>query len=101
MLFRAILLLIIGAILSAFGWIIWKREKITLLHSYHYDKVSEADKKLYTALMGKGLIIIGTGIALTEIIDFITKTHSGWIAFSVCFICGSGFMIYAVKKYNR
>ncbi|MBD5549900.1 MAG: DUF3784 domain-containing protein, partial [Lachnospiraceae bacterium] len=27
------------------GCLMWKKEKITLLHSYHYDKVSPSDKK--------------------------------------------------------
>ena len=29
------------------GCLMWKKEKITLLHSYHYDKVSPSDKKVY------------------------------------------------------
>ena len=46
--------------------------------SPHYKNVAEADKKEYTALMGKGAIIIGIGIILTGIIDFITQTGWGW-----------------------
>lgn len=29
------------------GCLMWKKEKITLLHSYHYDKVSPGDKKFF------------------------------------------------------
>lgn len=76
MLLELIVLSIIGIIFLIVGWSIWKREKINLIHDYHYKNVAEADKKEYTALMGKGAIIIGIGIILTGIIDFITQT--GW-----------------------
>ena len=29
------------------GCLMWKKEKITLLHSYHYDKVSPSDKRFF------------------------------------------------------
>jgi flagellar biosynthesis protein FlhB len=101
MLFELIFLTLIGVIFVIVGWLIWKKQKINLIHSYHYDKVAEADKKHYTAIMGKGTIIIGLGIFVTGIIDFITQTGLGWIAFGVGFVTGLGFMIYAGLKYNR
>lgn len=74
---------------------------ITLIHSYHYDKVSKTDEKPYTLLMGNGAAVIGTGIVFTGIVNFITQSGWGWIIFAVCFVVGLGFMIYAVTKYNR
>ena len=53
MLLELIVLSIIGIIFLIVGWSIWKREKINLIHDYHYKNVAEADKKEYTALMGK------------------------------------------------
>ena len=100
MLLELIVLLIIGIIFLIVGWFIWKREKINLIHDYHYKNVAETDKKEYTALMGKGAIIIGIGIILTGIIDFITQTGWGWTAFGVCFVSGFGLMVYAGMKYN-
>ena len=29
------------------GCLTWKEEKVTLFHSYHYDKVSPSDKKVF------------------------------------------------------
>ena len=87
MLLELNVLSIIGIIFLIVGWSIWKREKINLIHDYHYKNVAEADKKEYTALMGKGAIIIGIGIILTGIIDFITQTGWGWTAFGVCLLC--------------
>ena len=101
MLFELILLLIVGMIFIILVWLIWKKEKINLIHSYHYDKVAESDKKAYTALMGKGAVIIGAGIILTGLINFFSHTGLGFIVFGICFVLGLGFMIYAGIKYNR
>ena len=38
------------------GCLMWKKEKITLLHSYHYDKVSPSDKKGFCKISGWGVI---------------------------------------------
>ena len=96
-----ILLSVIGIAFLGIGWLIWKKEKITLIHSYHYDKVSDTNKGAYTALVGKGALIIGTGIIITGIIDLVTQTGWGWIVFGVSFIVGLGFMICAGMRYNR
>ena len=101
MIVEFILLLAVGIIFLVIGWLIWKKEKITLIHSYHYDKVSAANKGAYTALVGKGSLIIGTGIIIAGIIDLTTQTLWGWIVFGASFIVGSGFMILAGIRYNR
>lgn len=93
-LLQFILLLTIGIVFLVIGWLIWKKEKITLIHSYHYNKVSDTNKRAYTALVGKGTLIIGTGIIVTGIIDLITQTGWGWIVFGVSFFVGLGFMAY-------
>ena len=37
MLIELIILLIIGIAFLVIGWLIWKKEKITLIHEYHWD----------------------------------------------------------------
>lgn len=100
MLIELILLPILGVVFIYLGYLIWKKEKITLIHSYHYTKVNEQDKKPYTELMGKGVLMIGIGMILTGIIDYITKTAYGWFVFAVFFIFGFAIIIKAQKKYN-
>ena len=75
--FKLVLTTIPGCIFLILGWRIWKKEQITLIHSYHYKKVSESDKKYYTEKIGKGIIVIGIGILTTGIIDFATNTLYG------------------------
>ena len=93
-------MILIGSIFLFLGWRIWKKEQITLIHDYHYTNVSEKDKKFYTEKMGKACIIIGIGIILTGIIDFISKTAYGWIFFGIFFMWGLIIIFMAQKKYN-
>lgn len=58
MLFKLIILLLVGALFIWLGILIWKKEKISLIHFYHYTKVKAEDKNAYTALMGKGVFVI-------------------------------------------
>ena len=83
--FELFFLLIVGILFFCLGWEIWKKEKISLIHDYHHKKVKDSDKKAYTTIMGKSLLIIGVGIILTGVIDFITYTLYGWWIFGVAF----------------
>lgn len=98
--FELILTIIIGLIFIFLGWRIWKKEQITLIHDYHYTNVIEENKKPYTEKMGKACTIMGIGIMLTGIIDFISKTAYGWICFGIFFASGLTMMFIAQKKYN-
>lgn len=46
----AVVLLAAGILFLILGWLIWKKEKITLLHDYHYAKVKPEDRKAYTGV---------------------------------------------------
>ncbi len=50
----------VGLLLITIGLVIWKKQKITLMHSYHYKNVKEEDKPKYCEDIGKN--IIGMGI---------------------------------------
>ena len=98
--FELIFMILIGSIFILLGCRIWKKEQITLIHDYHYTNVTEKDKKSYTEKMGKACIIIGIGIILTGIINFISKTTYGWTCFCIFFIWGLIIIFMAQKKYN-
>ena len=83
------------------GCLMWKKEKITLLHSYHYDKVSPSDKKVFCKISGWGVIFIGIGLLVTAIIIGITDSALSFIAFALGFVVGMALLIYAGAKYNR
>ena len=56
------------------GFLLWKKGKINIIHDYHYKKVKEEDKKAYTSIMGKAMIVIGIGIAISGIIGMLTDS---------------------------
>ena len=97
----AIIMGIVGIILLLFGYLIWVKEKISLLHEYHYDKISEENKKPFSALSGLGIICIGAGISVTAVSFAITSSIWSFIGFGVGFVIGITLLIYAGRKYNK
>jgi len=96
-----IIVCVIGIICTILGYLIWKKEKISILHSYHYDKVSEEDKKAFCTLSGIGIILIGLGLLTTGVIIGIADSALSFIAFAIGFVVGLIMLIYAGVKYNR
>ena len=95
-----IILASVGLLISVFGFLIWKKEKINLLHDYHYDKVKEKDKKVFCTLSGIGVLLVGAGLLITAVILAFTESLLSYIAFGSCFIAGVTLLIIA-GKYNR
>ena len=90
-----------GILFTILGYLIWKKEKITLFHSYHYDKVSLEDKKAFCTVSGLGVISIGIGLLVTAAILGITDSEWSFIAFAIGFFAGFILLIYAGCKYNH
>ncbi len=90
-----------GALFMYLGWLIWIKEKINLIHDYHYKKVKESDKKAYTAVMGKATMLIGAGTVLDGIICIFLHLQKGGTVFTPLFAVGLVMMIYAQIKYNH
>jgi len=97
----AIVVGLVGIVFVILGMMIWKKEKISLLHDYHYDRVSEEDKKAFCALSGKGVLVIGVGLLTTSVIIGITDSAWSFLAFGIGFLIGMIMLIYAGTKYNR
>lgn len=96
----AIICIAVGIAMITIGFLIWKFEKISLLHSYHYDNVSETDKKSFCTVTGLGVLVIGLGSLVTGIIMGITDSLWSLAGITVGFI--AGFALLSVgAKYNR
>ena len=96
----AIFIGILAIVFLIVGYLIWKKQKISLLHEYHYDKLSENDKKAFCAISGWGVISVGIGLLATAVIIGITNSAWSFIAFVTGFAIGLSLLIYAGKKYN-
>ena len=92
---------LVGIVFCALGYLIWKKEKISLLHDYHYDKVRPEDRKAFCALSGVGVISIGTGLLITAVLLAMTDSIWSFMAFAGGFAAGLALLMTAGKKYNR
>ena len=92
---------IVGIILVVLGLLIWKKEKISILHDYHYDKVSEEDKTDFCKWCGIGILTIGAGLLGTTVIMCFTEAMWSFIPFAIGFAVGLVLLIYAGTRYNR
>lgn len=90
-----------SALFFYLGFLLWKRERIDIIHDYHVKKVKERDKKAYTTIMGKAMTVIAIGLAVSGIIGVITDSAKSGIPFGAAFILGLCMMLYAQIKYNH
>ena len=97
----SIILGFVGIVLIALGYLVWKKEKISLFHDYHYDKVSAEDKKAFCTISGIGVVLIGIGILITAIIIGVTDSVWSFITFAMGFVVGIIMLIYAGIRYNH
>ena len=91
----------VGIVLLILGWLVWKKEKIDLLHDYHVDQVTPENRAAFCRLSGIGLILIGAGLAVTAVLLAITNSAASFISFAAGSAAGLALLITAGVKYNR
>ena len=91
----------IGAVILALGYLLWKKEKISLLHSYHREKVTPENKKAFCAFSGAGVMLIGLGIVISGTAMAARETLWGFLPFGIGFAAGLGLLVWAGLRYNR
>ena len=67
----AIMTGVVGVIIAVMGWLLWKKEKLSLMHNCHVDKVSAENRPAFCKLSGIGLIVIGVGLLITAVSQFV------------------------------
>lgn len=91
----------IACMFFVFAWLFLKKQRITLIHDYHYPHVREKDIPAYTKLYGCAMLCIGSGCLALGVINFLTKSQWGWLAFVAGFAAGIWLIAKAQMKYNR
>ncbi len=91
--------LAVGIPLVILGVLIWTKQKVNFLHDYHYKNVAEEDIPAYARGMGIGLIVIGSGICVTGVLEWL-KSPFWWIPLAAGFLAGLIVMHINQKKYN-
>ena len=92
---------LIGVIFLILGYMVWKKEKISLFHDYHYDKVSEEDKTAFCTISGIGVVLIGAGVLLAAVLIALTNSVWSCIPIAIGFVAGLILLVYAGMKFNR
>ena len=97
---------IIGSILIGFlclslGYQLFFKEKITLLNSSYYSNISERNRKSFCRISGIGLILIGLGFLISDVVLLITFSLWSLIALVIGIFIGGILLIYAKRKYSR
>ena len=100
--FPAILvLLLVGLLFLILGYQIGKKQKITLLHQHHRNRVSEQNKRIFCALSGWGVLAIGMGIWGTGVLLWCTDSAWSFLVFAAGFLAGLFLLVLAGHRYNR
>ena len=99
MVIGALTLGLVGLALIVIGYLVWKKEKISLLHDYHYEKVTEENKKAFCTLSGLGLLVMGVGLVVAAIVLGVTDSLWSFLAVGVGSMVGFSLLISA-GKYN-
>ena len=89
----------VGLLCIVMGLLVWKKQKVHLIHGYHYKNVKQKDIPAYTRLMGIGLVLIGVGICITGLLNLF-ESSLWWISVLVGFVAGLLVINKAQKKYN-
>ncbi|MDD8048237.1 MAG: DUF3784 domain-containing protein [Thomasclavelia sp.] len=96
-----IVMIIIGVLMLVIGYLLVFKQKINLLHSYHYKRVQEKDKPTVCRYTGLGNIIIGIGMIVEPIFAYLISETVGLII--CCVFVGVGVIIavLVIMKYNN
>ena len=96
-----IILLAVGAVFIGLGWAIWNKQKISLVHDYQYNRVSDENKPAFCRKIGIGMTVIGTGMLITGIVTMLTGSLLSLIPLAAGLAVGTFLMFSAITKYNR
>ena len=94
-------LTVVGLFSLVLGLLLWKKQKINLLHDYHRNGVTFENTKAFCTLSGIGVVIIGAGCLVSALLLAITDALWSFIPFILGFIVGLSLLVLAGRKYNK
>ena len=92
---------LVGLVCVVLGLLIWKKQKIDLLHHYHHDKVSEENKPAFCKRTGLGVLLMGAGILISAVVLALTESLWSFMCFGLGFAAGVILLPGAGQTYNK
>lgn len=103
----SIITIIIGVVCIVMGCL-HRMGNISLLHSYHKNRVKEEDKLPFGKMVGLGVIIVGAALIAFGILSLLATVLVqeiyliiGYVVFVAGLLVGLGVAFFAMKKYNN
>lgn len=88
-----------GSACAVLGLLIWRKQRVSLLHDYHYKNVKAEDLPAFCRSVGIGLAIIGAGICITGLLD-LSGSSFWWAPMLSGFVIGMVMIIRTIRRYN-
>ena len=92
--------LLVGMLCIIMGLLIWLKRRVSLIHDYHYQKVSEKDLPAYSRGIGLGLIVMGAGICMSAFLLLVKPSLWCDIPMLAGIVGGILILNKTQKKYN-
>ena len=103
----AVVTIAVGILCIVIG-ILNTKGNISMLHSYHRKRVTEADRLPFGRLVGLGMILIGISVivggvlmTLGELLEGDLFVIAGTVLMIVGLLAGIAVSFYAMIKYNK
>lgn len=90
-----------GALLIFLGLLVMIKQKISVFHYYHYDRVAREERIVFCYVSGAGLTVMGLGFLSCAIIMWLSGSLYGLAALAAGLAVGLFLLIFASMKYNR
>ncbi|MGN0691414.1 MAG: hypothetical protein ACI4K7_03600 [Oscillospiraceae bacterium] len=98
---ETVILIAVGFLLLILGYLIGVKQKINLVHSYHYKRVKEEDKPVFCRKIGLGNAIIGGAILMIPLMTVLIGAAAALVIAGIASLAAGCIVISTIIKYNH
>lgn len=91
----------VGIVLLGMGYFIGVKQKISLVHSYHYKNVAEEDKPDFCKKVGLGNALIGIAVLCVPVLRPLIGETAALAIAGVTAVAAGALVISTIIKYNH
>lgn len=91
----------VGIVLLGMGYFIGVKQKISLVHSYHYKNVAEEDKPDFCKKVGLGNALIGIAVLCVPVLRPLIGATAALAIAGVTAVAAGALVISTIIKYNH